>query len=276
MRFCRNLFLVAVLSLSSVGVFGVFISVPSVANPPHEQGGLPSEGPFRIKQVLDGDTIVLSNGEAVRLIGVDAPEINHPGIPAQTFGKESKECLRRLAEGHDCTLEYEAGNLRDKYGRLLAYVFVEGKLLNAELIRRGYAYAHRRFPFQRQAEFLALEAKARKTRSGLWNQSLPGQPSETLRILSWREADQYYGQYATVEGIVVATHHSGKACYLNFHPDYKRYFTALVFASAFSRFPTKPENYYHGKKVRVSGLIKEYQGRPEIILIDPSQIEVVK
>lgn len=271
MRFYRNLFLVAVLSISSVVILGIFISVPSVANPPQEQGDLPSKGPFRIKQVLDGDTIVLSNGEAVRLIGVDAPEINHPGIPAQKFGKESKEFLRRLTEGYHCTLEFEPGNLRDRYGRLLAYVFVGNQLVNAEMIRHGYAYVYTRFPFKRQAEFLTLEAEARKTRSGLWHLSSP-----PASVISWRDAAKHYGEYATVEGTVVATRNTGKVCFLNFHRDYKRSFTAVIFASAFSRFPTNPENYYHGKKVRVSGLIKEYQGRPEMILEDLAQIEVLK
>lgn len=102
------------------------------------------------------------------------------------------------------------------------------------------------------------------------------QPSGTIQVISWQDAGKHYGEYATVEGTIVATHNSGKACFLNFHPDYKRYFTAVIFASAFSRFPANPENYYYGKKVRVSGNIKEYKGKPEIILNDPSQIEILK
>lgn len=102
------------------------------------------------------------------------------------------------------------------------------------------------------------------------------QPASTVQVISWRDAAKHYGEYATVEGTIVATHNSGKACFLNFHPDYKRYFTAVIFASAFSRFPANPENYYYGKKVHVSGYIKEYKGKPEIILDDPSQIEILK
>jgi len=102
------------------------------------------------------------------------------------------------------------------------------------------------------------------------------QPAGVAQVISWRDAAKHYGEYATVEGTIVATHNSGKACFLNFHPDYKRYFTAVIFASAFPRFPANPENYYYGKKVRVSGYIKEYKGKPEIILNDPSQIEILK
>lgn len=102
------------------------------------------------------------------------------------------------------------------------------------------------------------------------------QPTGTAQVISWQDAAKHYGEYATVEGTIVATHNSGKACFLDFHPDYKRYFTAVIFASAFSHFPANPENYYYGKKVRVSGYIKEYKGKPEIILNDPSQIEILK
>ena len=91
----------------------------------------------------------------------------------------------------------------------------------------------------------------------------------------WDEADKYYGQTVTVTGKIVATHNSGKACFLNFHPNYKKYFTAVIFASDFGKFPLNPESYYLDKDVKVTGLVKEYQGKPEIILKDPSQIEIV-
>lgn len=133
---------------------------------------LSSKGAFRVTRVLDGDTIVLDNGETVRLIGVDAPEIHHPEIPVQRFGQEAAEFLRRFAEGFECILEYEPGDIRDQYGRLLAYVFIGGRLANAEMIRRGYAYAYTRFPFRRQTEFIAMEREAREHQYGLWHLSL--------------------------------------------------------------------------------------------------------
>jgi micrococcal nuclease len=149
------------------------LSVQAEAKSPSTAAqSLPSRGPFRVTRVLDGDTIVLNNGERVRLIGVDAPEIHHTEIPVQRFAEEATEFLRRLAEGFACTLEYEPGNMRDQYGRLLAYVFVEGRLANAEIIRQGYAYAYLRFPFRRQAEFVALEREARGRQQGLWSLSL--------------------------------------------------------------------------------------------------------
>ncbi|MBA7541590.1 hypothetical protein ES705_33906 [subsurface metagenome] len=194
MLFLRDRFLIVVAIVTMIIVLGMAIVYLSLSKkrtleigsrgssigsskveerlPSKEVRILPSNGPFRVVRVLDGDTIILDNGETVRLIGVDAPEIHHPEIPVQRFGEEATEFLRRFAEGFECTLEYEPNNIRDLYGRLLAYVFVGDRLANAEIIRRGYAYAYMRFPFRRQAEFISLEHEAREHQYGLWHLSL--------------------------------------------------------------------------------------------------------
>lgn len=100
-------------------------------------------------------------------------------------------------------------------------------------------------------------------------------PSKAEEAIDWNEAHQYYGQYVTVKGKIVGTYNSGKACFLNFHPDYKKYFTAVIFASAFHKFPSNSEDYYYGKEVHITGKIKKYKGKPEIILNDQSQIKVI-
>lgn len=194
MRFLSDRFLISVVIITATVILGMFIfnrrvdkeirpdissksvstthGQPEVKSPSSVVQSLPSRGPFRVIRVIDGDTIVLDNGETVRLIGVDAPETHHPEIPVQRFGEEATEFMRRFAEGFECTLEYEPSNIRDYYGRLLAYVFVGDKLANAEIIRQGYAYAYIRFPFRRQAEFIALEHEARERQDGLWHLSL--------------------------------------------------------------------------------------------------------
>ena len=297
MGFLRNRFLIAVTIITAAIVSGMGVAhlamdrrqslepghsefspvLPKAEGYPSPTQFPSSKGPFRVVRVLDGDTIVLDNGETVRLIGVDAPETIHPKIPVQRFGVEATDFLRRLVEGSECTLEYEPGNIRDKYGRLLAYVFVRDRLANAELIRQGYAYAYIRFPFRRQSEFVALEREARERQCGLWYRSAPESPRlpDKVPVVFWQDAAKHYGEYAAVEGTIVATYNSGKACFLNFHKDYSRFFTAVIFASDFSRFSVTPESYYLGKKVRVSGYIKEYRGKPEIVLEYPDQIEIL-
>lgn len=96
------------------------------------------------------------------------------------------------------------------------------------------------------------------------------------QIIQWNDAHNYYGQYVTVKGKIVSTYNSGKACFLNFHPDYKKYFTAVIFESAFHLFPPSPEDYYYGKEVLITSNIKEYKNKPEIILNNPSQIKIIE
>lgn len=186
MSFFRDRFLIAIIIITTIIILGMaiihiglstkkVIETSSSGTPivsPRVEEQLPPKGPFRVVRILDGDTIVLDNGETVRLIGVDAPETHHPEVPVQRFGEEATEFLRRFAEGFECTLEYEPNNIRDQYGRLLAYVFIGDRLANAEIIRRGYAYAYTRFPFHRQNEFITLEREARERQYGLWHLSL--------------------------------------------------------------------------------------------------------
>jgi aspartyl/asparaginyl-tRNA synthetase len=92
----------------------------------------------------------------------------------------------------------------------------------------------------------------------------------------WDEAQNYYGQTVTVTGKVVVAHNTGKVCFLNFHRNWKRYFTAVIFAADFDKFPERPEDCYLNKTVEVTGPIKEYKGKPEIVLKDPGQIVIVE
>jgi hypothetical protein len=94
-------------------------------------------------------------------------------------------------------------------------------------------------------------------------------------VINWKDVAKYYDQNKTVEGTIVDTKCTTKVCYLNFDHNWKEYFTAVIFASDWPKFPSNPDKYYMGKKVQVSGTIKEYQGKPEVILKNPKQIKVV-
>ena len=126
---------------------------------------------FFCTRVIDGDTIVVETAgkhEKVRLIGVDTPETVHPSKPVEYFGKEASEFTRKNVEGKRVRLEYDWQN-RDKYGRLLAYVYIEdGTFLNAEIIRQGYGFAYTRYPFKYLEDFREYEREARGNNRGLW------------------------------------------------------------------------------------------------------------
>ncbi len=122
-----------------------------------------------VTRCIDGDSIKLSNGEKVRLIGVDTPETKHPTKPVQYFGKEASAFTKKEIEGQAVRLEYD-WERKDKYGRTLAYVYRsrDDFFLNAELIKQGYGHAYTRFPFKYLEEFRAYEKEAREQKRGLW------------------------------------------------------------------------------------------------------------
>ncbi len=95
-------------------------------------------------------------------------------------------------------------------------------------------------------------------------------------VVSWEKARDVIGQRATVEGMVVATHRTEKVCSLNFSTNWRTDFSAVVFARSFPQWQGDIEKQYRGRKVRVTGAVTEYQGRPQIIVTDPSQIEIVE
>src|SRR3989337_1271784 len=105
-------------------------------------GGSPYGKWVLVTQVVDGDTIRVGRGwrnTKVRLLGVDTPETVHPDKPVEFFGSEASEFTKKSLKGKKVHLEFEHLNQMDKYGRLLAYVYLsDGSLFNAELIKRRY------------------------------------------------------------------------------------------------------------------------------------------
>jgi len=94
--------------------------------------------------------------------------------------------------------------------------------------------------------------------------------------VSWKDAANHYGKYMTVEGTIVSTKCFPKVCFLNFDKNYKTTFTAVIFASDLPKFPSNPDQYYLNKKVKVTGTIKEYKGKPEIIVKEQDQIKIIQ
>jgi micrococcal nuclease len=160
--------------------------------------GVPSQG--AVSKVSDGDTLhVQADGtdHIIRLIGVDTPEFHESDKlerdaartgqdkrTIQALGKRARDFVRRLCEGKPCRLEYDPANAatshRDRYGRLLAYLFMAGDsgsepLVNEEIIRAGYGAALTTYPYDkaRQAQFLHLQAAARAAKKGLWGEWKP-------------------------------------------------------------------------------------------------------
>jgi micrococcal nuclease len=123
-------------------------------------------------EVIDGDTIgVRIEGQSfrVRYIGIDTPEIVHPGIPVEPFGPEAAEANRSLVLGQRVMLERDVSDT-DTYGRLLRYVWLGDTLVNAELVRLGLAQSNHYEPDVLYQDRLdALESQARAAGLGIWS-----------------------------------------------------------------------------------------------------------
>ena len=130
---------------------------------------------YRISEVTDGDTIrVEYNGniEAVRLLGINTPEVDNPYRKEECFGPEASNKTKQILNGKSVYLLPDPNAQdRDKYDRLLRYVYLEdGTLVNALLVEQGYAYAYiyKDEVLQFSKYFSLLEQKAEKNDLGLW------------------------------------------------------------------------------------------------------------
>ena len=130
-----------------------------------------------VTEVIDGDTILVRAGTRtldVRLLGINTPETVHPRRPVECFGPQASRYAKRLLQGVQVRLVYDR-ELRDRYDRWLAYVYVEqpGRaplFANARLVAEGYARTLSMAPNTLHAdEFAALERRAALAGRGLWS-----------------------------------------------------------------------------------------------------------
>jgi micrococcal nuclease len=164
-KHCRNLILLLI---------ALLLAIP----------GMAIAGQYKVIRVVDGDTIVVdSQGkhEKVRLLCVDTPESVHPdkkqNIP---MGKVASKYTQKKLTGKYVDLEFEIKRLRGYYGRLLAYVFIDGQNLNFDLVRQGLSPYYTKYGKSEKydAEFRAAEKQARKEKLNIW-----GDPELTKKYL---------------------------------------------------------------------------------------------
>jgi micrococcal nuclease len=132
---------------------------------------------FRVIRVVDGDTLDIAaadtlNGTSrtrIRLWGVDTPETVKPDEPVQHFGPEASAHTTARCLGQQVRIELIRHHTRDKYDRLLAYVYLpDGSLLNRELLELGLAYADPRYAHPMRTEFVSLMKETAREGKGLW------------------------------------------------------------------------------------------------------------
>lgn len=130
-------------------------------------------GLYAVDHFVDGDTIAVNmNGhtESVRMIGVDTPETHKPNTPVQCYGPAAAAYTKNLISDRRVRLEADPTNQnRDRYGRLLRYVYLpDNTLVAKELISNGYGFAYTSFPFTKKEAFIGYEQQAKAANKGLW------------------------------------------------------------------------------------------------------------
>ena len=151
-----------------------FVVIPSIA----------LAGQYKVVRVVDGDTIVIKYGgkyEKVRMLCVNTPESVHPDEKQNLpMGKVASRYTQKKLVGKYVNLEFEIRKLRGNHGRLLAYVFVDGKNLNLDLVMQGLSPYYTKYGKSEKydAEFRAAEKQARKDKLNIW-----GDPELTKKYL---------------------------------------------------------------------------------------------
>lgn len=231
------------------------------------------EGEYHVKNVIDGDTIELSGGVKVRYIGIDTPEtMKRAGttwlFQPETFGVVARDFNAGLVKDRDVRLEFDIVK-KDKYGRWLAYVYVDDILVNLEMVKLGYATVYT-FPpnLKHYEELLKAQEKAMFAEDGLWL---------TVKEVSPEEASKHKGKFCSVRGEVVDIKLSRGAIYIEFASSSKEGFIAVIFERNIPLFTAEgidPTTFYMGRSVEVIGKV-EGKTQTEMVIDNPSQIKVL-
>jgi micrococcal nuclease len=177
--FFKTVFTIAV--LAAFAYFAWIYIIPKLSE--HEQKK--EKELFLVKRVIDGDTFELENKERVRMLGIDTPEkwesnklerdVERTGQDKKTIqklGSLASDYVKKLIEGKQVVLLPEPNyEDKDKYGRLLRYVYFEdGTFINKKIVEDGYANAYRSYKISKLDELIDSENKAREQHKGLWGQ----------------------------------------------------------------------------------------------------------
>jgi micrococcal nuclease len=171
-------------------VLACLLFIPPVASPQTQD----PKGSFLVKRVVDGDTIMLADGRYVRYVGINTPEHGEP------LWEEARDYNAQKVGGKLVTLEF--GQVKeDTYGRTLAYVSVEGKMANAELLKAGLAHLFVLEPITYYHQFLRLQDEARTKGLGIWGRGGFRGPLKITRLNANAEGDDRYnlnGEYVRI------------------------------------------------------------------------------
>lgn len=234
-------------------------------------------GPVRmVTRIIDGDTVILDDGNRVRLTGIQAPELPHDARTASEwpYGKASARILTDLVKGHRVRLYYD-GARHDRYGRILAHLrdqdSAEGAWIQALMLQRGAALVYT-FPDNNGCarQMLRHEASARSGGVGLWRLPRYG----VRKATDIAELAALVGTFQLIRGRVVNIGRDKRLVYINFSRDWKTDFTVTVEKRVLERFPDDFFAKLAGKRIEIRGWL-EFRNGPWIRLTHPQQLVIL-
>ena len=225
----------------------------------------------RVIEIVDGDTLKLSDGREIRLVGLQAPKIalGRKNFNEWPLGYEAKTALSEIALGKEVTLYY-GGRKMDRYGRTLSHLFLEdGKWVQGEMLKQGmarvYSFADNRSVID---EMLTIEHEARSTNQGIWK-------LDFYKIRPQAESENHTNSFQLVSGKVLEVATVRNNTFLNFGENYRDDFTIVVPSKVKRMFDKADINLsdFEGKNIIVRGWLKYYNG-PSINLTHPEQLVI--
>lgn len=155
---------------------GKWVSVSDEVEEPTCYADIPNvKEEVKFNKCVDGDTLKVTVGKeikTVRFLAIDTPESVHPEKDVEVFGKEASDYTCKLvSNANKLYLEYDKNSEKeDKYGRLLAYVYADDKMVQKELLKKGYArVAYLYADYKHTSELKKVEATAKNNKKGIWS-----------------------------------------------------------------------------------------------------------
>lgn len=219
---------------------------------------------YQVKKVYDGDTILLSNGQKIRFLGINTPEIEGRNKDLQAGGNEAKQWLLAKVEHKKVRLEKDVEK-RDKYGRMLAHVFTkDNQHLNLELVRQGFASVNIYPPNLKYTdELVAAQKQAEQEKLGVWQHT-----DYKVKQVKDLVGGKFKG-WQRVVGEIKKIHHTRKNSYLKFSDT----FSLKVSKKSLNYFPVLDS--YIGQAVEVNGWINKRKEKYTMFIRHSSAIKIV-
>lgn len=231
----------------------------------HEQAKVLSIAPgnayYEVERVFDGDTILLSNGQKVRFLGINTPEVAGRNKSAEAGGEQAKAWLKDKLEHKKVFLQGDVEK-QDKYQRSLAYVFTEQKEhINLELVKRGLAFVNIYPPNLKYVDaLLAAQLQAEQAKLGIW-----GYRDYAPQAFTELDETNYHG-WKRLTGRIQAVKQTAKHGYLQFSDKV----SISVEPASQALFPDLES--YVGKQVEVRGWIRRSKDRFSVLVRHPADI----